>query len=71
MGVKRQRDWVVAHDATQGDKAYALECLRCGVVQKVALPISIDCYLALGGAFAKEHSRCRPRIIHAGAGSAG
>ncbi len=51
--------WIIAHDATKGDMAYALECTRCGVVQKIATPISIDCWLAMSKAFAKGHRRCK------------
>lgn len=57
--MKRNTDHVVAHDATQGDMAYALECTNCGAVQKVALPISLDCYVAMAKAFGKTHARCK------------
>ncbi len=67
-----KQDWIICHDATQGDMAYACECLRCGDVQKVAMPISINCYVALARAFAKQHKHCRqrtkeigPRIVEA------
>lgn len=57
-----ENDWVICHDGTQGELAYALECLRCGSVQKVATPINIDCYIAMARAYGKQHSRCRPRL---------
>ena len=60
-----KQDWIICHDATHGDLAYACECLRCGDVQKVATPISINCHVALAGAFAKQHKDCRPRIVEA------
>ncbi len=53
------RPWIIAHDATQGDDAYAVECTRCGIIQRVALPITIDCYVALAKAFGKSHRYCR------------
>lgn len=51
-------DWVICHDGTKGDKAYAAECLRCGAIQRVATPISIDCYRALARAFGRQHDQC-------------
>jgi hypothetical protein len=51
--------WVVAHDATEGDDSYAVECLRCGDKQCFAVPISVTVYIAATKAFAKLHSRCR------------
>lgn len=55
----KQCDWVVVHDGTQGVNAYALECLRCGQMQKVAMPISIDCWCAMAKAFERTHRHCR------------
>lgn len=55
-------DWIICRDGTHGDKAYQMECLRCGAVQRVATPISIACYLAMTKAFAKLHRRCKERI---------
>jgi len=55
------RDWIVANFGTRGDELYALKCLRCGAIQKVATPISVNCYLALGKAFSQEHRNCKPR----------
>lgn len=52
-------DWVVTHDGTQGPLAYAMECLRCGIIQKVAVPISVDCYVAMAQAFLRSHRGCR------------
>jgi len=54
-------DWIVAHDGTKGEMAYALECRRCGAIQKVVLPISVNCYVALARAFAREHRQCRDK----------
>lgn len=56
---KRSRDHVVAHDGTQGDMAMALECLHCKTVQKMALPCSINVWVAAARAFGKEHARCK------------
>ncbi len=52
-------EWVVCHDGTKGDKAYAFECLRCGAIQKMAVPIIVPCWVAAGKAFEKLHSRCK------------
>jgi len=51
--------WIKCYDATHREHPYAMECLRCGVKQRVALPISLDGYVALGKVFMKEHSRCK------------
>ena len=60
---KKYRDWIVIHDATQGEMAYALECLRCGQVQKVATPIGINLYLAMGREFERIHARCPEKSV--------
>ncbi len=52
-------DWIVIHDATCGDLAWAIECRRCGAIQKVATPITIDCLAAFGKAFGKTHQHCK------------
>ncbi len=51
--------WIIIHDATCGEMAYAIECRRCGAVQRVATPITVDCYVALSKAFGKTHERCK------------
>ncbi len=51
--------WLIIHDATCGDLAYAMDCTRCGAIQKVATPITIDCFVALSKAFGKMHKRCK------------
>jgi len=56
-----KQNWIVWHDATQGEMAYAMECLRCGDIQKVATPINVDCLCAMMKAYAKNHRSCRPR----------
>ena len=60
MGEK-PKPWIVMNDATAGDLAYAMKCLRCGNVQKVVTPISVDVYVAAARAYARTHSRCRKR----------
>ena len=50
---------VICHDGTKGSMAYALECTHCGDVQRVALPISIDCWLAMAQVYGKVHANCR------------
>jgi hypothetical protein len=59
MTMKMSCDWIVGHDGTCGDMAYALECLRCGTVQRVASPIAVDLYVAMSKAFERMHSHCR------------
>jgi len=58
--VPKGAPWVVAHDATAGNLAYAMECLRCGTIQRVVTPMSVNCYVALGKAFDREHRGCKP-----------
>ncbi len=55
----KSADWIIAHDGTQGDDAYALECLRCGSKQRFSTPISITVYCAAAKAFEHEHRHCR------------
>jgi hypothetical protein len=57
------QDWIIAHDATKGRDAYMLECLRCGGVQRFALPISISIYCAAAKVFQQEHAHCQPRDV--------
>jgi len=51
--------WIVVNDGTKGELAYAPKCLRCGAVQKIALPISVKCFFAMAKAFEWEHRRCK------------
>mgnify|MGYP001352841169 CR=1 FL=1 len=55
-------DWIVAHDGTGGDLAYALECKRCGAVQKVATPIILNLWCAMAKQFEKDHRGCREKV---------
>lgn len=50
--------WIVAHDGTEGEDAYAFECLRCGQKQKVALPISIKAWVSASKDFCGIHEHC-------------
>ena len=61
-------DHIICHDATGGEMAYAMECLRCGAVQRVTLPMSVDCYRALAKAFAREHRNCQAKSRSSGSG---
>ena len=54
-------DWIIYYDATQGDLAYAMECLRCGTIQRVVLSIDFRLYEAMGKAFLRIHKECRER----------
>lgn len=51
--------WIVAHDATKGNDAMAMECLRCGTKQRFVLPISISVWCAAAKAFEREHANCK------------
>jgi len=53
--------WLVCHDFTKGEDAYAMECLRCGMKQRVATPISIDMYSAMEKIFRRQHAKCKPK----------
>lgn len=54
------RDWIIAHDATHGQDAYAMECLRCGTKQRFACPIDLEIYLAASKVFQRQHGTCKP-----------
>ena len=60
-------DWIVCHDSTHGELACALECRRCGTIQRVVVPMEVDVYVALGKAFERIHRHCRPRAAEGGA----
>jgi uncharacterized membrane protein YqiK len=49
----------VAHDGTQGRDAYAIECKRCGAVQRFATPIAISVWCAAARAFERQHATCK------------
>lgn len=53
-------DWVVGHGCDEGDLAYAMECQRCGVIQRVRTPLFVDGYVAMANAFIEQHSTCKP-----------
>ena len=53
--------WIICHDATKGADAYAMECLRCGAKHRVALPINVTLYIAMGRAFEKMHGKCKEK----------
>lgn len=55
-------DWIISHDGTQGELAYAMECKRCGDIQKVAVPINLDVYLAMAAKYMQLHATCKERI---------
>jgi hypothetical protein len=52
-------DWIIIHDGTKGDDAYALECLRCGAKQRCEPPVSIVYWARVAKAFAAEHRYCK------------
>ncbi len=52
-------DWIIAHDGTQGDKSYMLECKRCGAIQKFEPPIPVDYFVKVAKAFSGQHKRCK------------
>jgi len=53
--------WIICHDATKGIDAYAMECLRCGEKQRVALPIGLQMYAAMAKVFTKRHKKCKEK----------
>ena len=55
----KDKDWIVCHDGTKGDDAYAIECLRCGKKQRFSIPIAVPVYLAAIKEFGKIHSKCK------------
>ncbi len=56
----KEHPWIFARDGRGGALAYALECRRCGVVQRVVLPIEISVWCAMAKAFERSHAQCRP-----------
>ncbi len=54
------RSWIVAHDGTKGRDAYAMECRRCGTIQRFATPIAIEIWCAAARVFARQHKNCKP-----------
>ena len=60
---RKSCDWIVCHDGSHGKDAYALECRRCGAIQRVATPISVDCYVAMAKAFERMHRTCKDRRV--------
>jgi hypothetical protein len=58
--MKKPTPWIICHDGTKGQDAYALECLRCGEKQRVVSPIRLDFYIAMAEAFGRIHGKCRP-----------
>lgn len=59
MKKKKKVDWIIAHDGSQGENAYAFECLRCGQKQRFVVPIAVDIWLAAAKAFEKMHKGCK------------
>jgi hypothetical protein len=53
------RNWIIAHDSTHGDDAYAMECLRCKTKQRFSCPLDIDIWLAAARVFQRQHAQCR------------
>ena len=59
MNGLKSYDWIVTHDGTGGELAYALECRRCGAIQKVAVPIYINLWRGMAKVFERDHRLCR------------
>ena len=53
--------WIIVHDGTRDEDAYAMECLRCGEKQRFALPINVTVYYAAARAFEKIHAKCKEK----------
>lgn len=56
---KTSRDWIVCHDGTKGDLAYACECKRCGEIQRFVIPINLEMWLAAAKVFGRQHKSCK------------
>ena len=61
--MKRIPEWIIAHDGTRQPMGF--ECERCRMRQKLELPVSVDYFVDLSVAFAKEHSRCTAKPLAA------
>ncbi len=59
----KRAEHVIAHDATRGDMAYAMECLHCGEIQRFVMPMQVGVYMAAGKAFERLHRHCRKRDV--------
>jgi len=55
----KSKPWIVAHDATKGVDAMAMECLRCRAKQRFTLPIGISVWCAAAKAFEVQHAQCK------------
>lgn len=49
-------DHVVAHDGTH--KPFGFECLHCGALLGLRLPVSVDVFAAAGEEFVRSHRGC-------------
>ena len=56
----KSRPWIVTHDGTKGRDAYAMECQRCGTIERFATPIAIDIWCAAARVFERQHANCKP-----------
>lgn len=59
MAGKKATDWIVTHDCTKGVDAMAMECRRCGVKQRFALPLNVNIWLAAAKVFQRQHAKCK------------
>lgn len=59
MKKKKGAEWIIAHDGTKGEDAYALECLRCGRKQTFSLPMEAMVWVGAAKAFEKIHRGCK------------
>lgn len=50
-------DHVVAHDGTR--HPFGFECLHCGAVLGLTLPVSVDEFASAGKAFVAKHRDCK------------
>jgi len=52
--------WIVIHDGSRpGKTAGQQECLRCGESYRMALPVSLNVFIAAGKAFTADHRGCK------------
>lgn len=53
-------DHIVAHDGSK--RPFGFECLHCGALLGLALPVAADEFAAAGEAFSQKHRDCRPPV---------
>jgi hypothetical protein len=60
MKQSRHTDWIVSWDGSHSEYPYGFQCLRCGALHGVHLPIPLDDYITMSKAFIALHAFCLP-----------